>query len=154
MSEWTARHDDSKILQRVRSAQVVRLGSYGMSAKSPVTDTRKSDQIRRPHFELLPRRGNYFDRCKESNSRVVGRCHRTCSADSLYFLDKWTPNLICAVLRDRKIIFTIVDSCYKNTQASQFIALTFSKGQQKTSQHEIGVVRCTQKRKHGAVLVN
>jgi hypothetical protein len=112
MSEWTARHDDSKILQRVRSAQVVSLGSYGSSAKSPVTETRKSDQIRRPHLEYIPQRGNYFD------------------------------NFSCAVLLvNRRIIFTIVNSCFNNMQASQFIALTFAKGQPKTSEHEIAVVR-------------
>ena len=45
MSEWTARHDDSKIPQRVRSAQVVSLGSYASSAKPPVAEARKSEWV-------------------------------------------------------------------------------------------------------------
>ena len=78
MSEWTARHDDSKIPQRVGSAQVVSLGSGGSSAKSLVTEARKSERvlIRRPHFEYVPQRGNYIDRSNEVNSRVVSGCDR------------------------------------------------------------------------------
>ena len=111
MSESTARDDDSKIPPRVRSAQVVSLGSYSSSAKSPITQARKSERvpIRRPHFEYVPQRGNHFDRCKKSNSRVVGGCHRTRSADRFYFLEKWTGNFNCtALLVNRKLFLLLL----------------------------------------------
>ena len=114
MSESTARDDDSKIPQRVRSAQVVSLGSYASSAKPPVAEARKSDrvQIRRHTSNMSHNVGTIsigaMNRIRESGAGATEPVAPIVSS----FVDKWTCNFNCTVLLvNRKIIFTMVNSC-------------------------------------------
>ena len=110
MSEWTARHDDSKIPQHVRSERVVTLGSCGSSAKLPVTEARNPDRVPiRAHFEYVP----------NEETISIGAMNR--------IRESWAG----ATERAAPIVSTFWTS---NTQAWQVITVMFAQGQRKTSE--------------------